>query len=84
MGLTNLVNTVRDISHLKKGHSDIENEALKNFSSYDELAEYCIAFNDSDLCLAFLLEKSRGYKAVKTSRRRVSLYKSRCIYNNCS
>ena len=64
-GLTNLVNTVRDISHLKKGRSDIENEALKNFDSYDELAEYCIAFNDSDLCLAFLLEKSRGYKAVK-------------------
>lgn len=64
-GLTNLVNTVRDISHLKKGNPDIENEALKNFDSYDELAEYCIAFNDSDLCLAFLLEKSRGYKAVK-------------------
>ena len=64
-GLTNLVNTVRDISHLKKGNPDIENEALKNFDSYDELAEYCIAFNDSDLCLAYLLEKSRGYKAVK-------------------
>lgn len=64
-GLSNLVTMVKDIENLKNNRLRSHHEILSNFSSYDELTEYCIAFNDTNISLPFLLQKTRGYDAVK-------------------